>query len=150
MVQSTGSAGRRHLLRITVGESRPAGSEFWNHFLTWHRRTKISFLDFLRDNHHLVNQRMAHQGGTCSNDRGGWLAENNLGNLRLVTRAGVQMTGGSVISGKTLPFTQTPITVFGALARHCWIGLYLIHNSKKSVNTIWLGKKEIGHLRKTY
>ena len=28
------------------------------------------------------------------------------------------MTGGSVISGKTLPFTQTPITVFGALARH--------------------------------
>ena len=28
---------------------------------------------------------MAHQGGTCSNDRGGWLAENNLGNLRLVS-----------------------------------------------------------------
>ena len=28
VVQSTGSAGRRHLLRITVGESRPVGSEF--------------------------------------------------------------------------------------------------------------------------
>ena len=43
------------------------------------------------------------------NDKCGWLAGNNLGNLRLDehSSSSVQMTS-SVISGKTLPFTQLP------------------------------------------